>query len=166
MPIISNALNAFRELFDYSYHFVISSSKKLYDIKLVFKNSDFYHLAGLQYLIDIDIPKSATQLYEKIDNHKINDEVLSCSVNYLKVNDSYANVKDRIYGLQFLKDYIESKNTVFQYIKNMNRYSSIQADFLIKSVINHQEAFLFLRKRSKEDTYCICSFFINPSTSP
>lgn len=164
MPIISNALNAFRELFDYSYHFVISSSKKLYDIKLVFKNSDFYHLAGLQYLIDIDIPKSATQLYEKIDNHKINDEVLSCSVNYLKVNDSYANVKDRIYGLQFLKDYIESKNTVFQYIKNMNRYSSIQADFLIKSVINHQEAFLFLRKRSKEDTYCICSFFINPST--
>lgn len=163
MPTISNALNAFRGLFDYNYHFTISSSKKVHNIKLVFKDSDFFHLAGFQYLTDIDIPKSSSQMFDKIDNHKICDDYLSGSKNYLQVNDSYANVKDRIYGLQFLREYIESKNTVFRYIKNMNRYSSIQADFLIKSTINHQQAFIFLRKRTKEDTFCICSFFINPA---
>ena len=47
MPIISNALNAFRKLLDYQYHFTISYSKKLFDILLVFDERDFHHLAGL-----------------------------------------------------------------------------------------------------------------------
>ena len=120
MPTISNALNAFRKLLDYQYHFTISYSKKLFDIILVFDGRDFYHLAGFQYLSDIDIPKSAKRLFGKIDFGKINDNTLSGSVNYLKVNDSYANVKDRIHGLQYLCEYIESNNIIFKYVKNMN----------------------------------------------
>lgn len=164
MPTISNALNAFRKLLDYQYHFAISYSKKLFDILLVFDERDFYHLAGFQYLSDIDIPKSAKQLFSKIDSGKINDNTLSDSANYLKVNDSYANVKDRIHGLQFLREYIESNNIIFKYVKNMNRYSSIKADFMIKSTVDYKEAYIFIRKRSKSDTYCICSFFVNPGT--
>ncbi len=164
MPTISNALNAFRGLFPCYYHFKVSSSKKLYDIQLTFRDKDFYHLAGFQYLTDIDIPKSATQLLKKIDSHKINDELLGSSMNYLEVNDSYANVRDRIYGIQYLKEYIESDNTVFQYIKGLNRYSKIKADFLIKSIVNHQAAYIFIKKRDKDTSYCICSFFINSRT--
>lgn len=162
MPTISNALNAFRKLLDYQYHFTISYSKKLFDISLVFDERDFYHLAGFQYLSDIDIPKSAKQLFGRIDSGKINDNTLSGSVKYLKVNDSYANVKDRIHGLQYLCEYIESNNIIFKYVKNMNRYSAIKADFMIKSIVDHKEAYIFIRKRSKSDTYCICSFFVNP----
>lgn len=44
----------------------------------------------------------------------------------------------------------------------MNRYSSIEADYMIKSIVNHKAAYIFIRKRSKSDTYCICSFFVNP----
>lgn len=162
MQTISNALNAFRKLLDYQYHFTISYSKKLFDISLVFDERDFYHLAGFQYLSDIDIPKSAKQLFGRIDSGKINDNTLSGSVKYLKVNDSYANVKDRIHGLQYLCEYIESNNIIFKYVKNMNRYSAIKADFMIKSIVDHKEAYIFIRKRSKSDTYCICSFFVNP----
>lgn len=162
MPTISNALNAFRKLLDYQYHFTISYRKKLVDILLVFDERDFHHLAGFQYLSDIDIPKSAKQLFGRIDSGKINDNTLSSSVNYLKVNDSYANVKDRIYGLQYLCEYIESNNIIFKYVKNMNRYSAIEADFMIKSIVDHKEAYIFIRKRSKTNTYCICSFFVNP----
>ncbi len=161
MPTISNALNAFRKLLDYQYHFTISYSKKLFDILLVFDERDFHHLAGFQYLSDIDIPKSVKQLFGRIDSGKINDNTLSGSVNYLKVNDSYANVKDRIHGLQYLCEYIESNNIIFKYVKNMNRYSTIEADFMIKSIVDHKEAYIFIRKRSKSDTYCICSFFVN-----
>ena len=162
MPTISNALNAFRKLLDYQYHFTISYSKKLFDILFVFDERDFHHLAGFQYLSDIDIPKSAKQLFGRIDSGKINDNTLSGSVNYLKVNDSYANVKDRIHGLQYLCEYIESNNIIFKYVKNMNRYSAIEADFMIKSIVDHKEAYIFIRKRAKLDTYCICSFFVNP----
>lgn len=164
MPTISNALNAFRNLSDYKYHFSISCSKKMFSLFLTFEESDFYHLAGFQYLTDIDIPKSPKQLYHKIHTHKINDTLLSKSANYLIVNGSYANVHDRIYGLQYLKEYIESNNTIFKYIKNQNKYSSIKADFLIKSTLHNKTAYIFLRKRSKSDTYCLCSFFINPGT--
>lgn len=162
MSIISNALNAFRKLLDFQYHFTISYSKKLFDVLLVFDERDFYHLAGFQYLSDIDIPKSTKQLFGRIDSGKINDNTLSGSVNYLNVNESYANVKDRIHGLQYLCEYIESDNIIFKYVKNMNRYSTIVADFMIKSIVNHKEAYIFIRKRSKSDTYCICSFFVNP----
>lgn len=162
MPTISNALDTFRKLLDYQYHFTVSYGKKMFDILLAFDERDFHHLAGLQYLSDIDIPKSAKQLFSKIDSGKINDNILSNSVNYLKVNDSYANVKDRIHGLQYLCEYIESNNIILKYVKNMNRYSSIEADFMIKSIVNHKAAYIFIRKRSKSDTYCICSFFVNP----
>lgn len=32
---------------------------------------------------------------------------------------------------------------------------------MIKSIVDHEEAYIFIRKRSKLDTYCICSFFVN-----
>lgn len=64
-------------------------------------------------MTDIDIPKSPTRLLKKIDSHKINDELIGSSMNYLEVNDSYANVRDRIYGLQYLKEYINSRTDYF-----------------------------------------------------
>lgn len=162
MPNISGALDKYRELLRYRYKFSISSNKKRNDVCLTFKESDFFHLVGFQYLSDIDIPKSYIQLFSKIDNGKINDRTLAKSVYYRKVDGSYANVEERIEGTRYLREYIESKNTVFQYVKNMNVYSSIKADFLLKSSVNKKTAYIFLKKRSKEDSYCICSFFINP----
>ena len=64
--------------------------------------------------------------------------------------------------MRCLRDYIESDNVVFKYIKNRNMYSSIRADFMLKSTVNQKTAFLFFRQRNNEDTYCICSFFVNP----
>ena len=43
-------------------------------------------------------------MFEKIKNEKINDEYLNGSINYNKVQDSYANIQSRIYGLKYLED--------------------------------------------------------------
>jgi len=40
--------------------------------------------------------------------------------------------------------------------------SSIRADFMLKSTVNQKTAFLFLRRRTNDEAYCICSFFVNP----
>ena len=162
MPNISGALESYRYLLKSRYSFSISVNKKRYDISLTFKDSEFFHLVGFQYLSDIDIPKSHTQLFSKIDNGKINDSVLAKSVYYRKVDESYANVEERIEGVRCLREYIESDNIVFKYIKNRNMYSSIRADFMLKSTVNQKTAFLFLKQRTNEEFYCICSFFVNP----
>ena len=164
MDTVKQALTAFVKLFDYNYKFIISCQKKLNEIKLTFVDKDFYHLAGFQYLKDIDIPKTPNVLYQKINNDKINDAYLETSVCYEKVNDSYANVKNRIWGLQFLREYLENKNLVCKYVKYMNIYSRIEAEYLIISTLNHKTAYIFIRKRNNQDDYCICSFFIEPET--
>lgn len=161
MPTIKNALDDFKTLQNYKYHFKVAHNKKISDFFLTFEDSDFYHIVGFQYLKDIDIPKSPTQLFTKINNGKINDTILSKSKFYTHIEDSSANVKERIYGAQFLKTYLESNNIIVKYIKNKNPYSKIQADFFIKSMVNNQEVLIFIRERQNGE-YCICSFFINP----
>lgn len=164
MDTIQNTLGVFQKLTSYKYSFIIANKKKKHHIFLTFSDKDFFHLAGFQYLSDIDIPKNPSTLLKKINSDKINDAYLKNSVHYEKVNTSYANVKNRIWGLQFIEEYLENRNIVCKYVRFMNRYSAIDADYLITSVLNHKTAYIFLRKRNKENNYCICSFFIESQT--
>jgi len=94
MGDIQDALEAFQKIMQYKYNFVVSHKKIAYDLELSFEEKDFRHMAGLHYLKDIDIPRAPKIIFEKI-----NDKYLSGSVNYTKVQDSYANVKSRISGI-------------------------------------------------------------------
>lgn len=162
MGDIQEALGVFQKLTNYKYKFIISHKKVAYDLELDFDDKDFRHIAGLHYLNDIDIPKTPKTLFDKIGNDKINDKYLSESINYIKVQDSYANVKSRIFGLKYLEKFLDSRNIICKYVKYMNLYSSINADYMIKSVVDHIKAYIFLKKRKHEKGYCICSFFIEP----
>lgn len=162
MDTIQSALFAFKKLIDYTYHFIISHQKNEHEINLTFHENDFRHCAGLQYLKDIDIPRDTKKLFSKIENHELSDDMLSGSVFYEKVQGSYANVKSRIFGLQCIEKYLDNKNLICKYVKYMNRNSLIDADYLIKSVVNRTTAYIFIRERRQSDDFCICSFFIEP----
>ena len=159
---IRDALITYKRLIGYKYKFEISHKKVAYKFELDFDEKDFRHMAGLHYLDDIDIPRTPKTLYEKIENKKINDEYLSKSVNYTKVQDSYANVKSRVFGLKFLEQFLDNKNLICKYVKYMNLYSNIEADYLIKSTVDNITAYIFIKKRKLADSYCVCSFFIEP----
>ena len=165
MDEIQSSLEAFQNLLHYTYYFTIAYKKELHNIKLTFYEEDFRHCAGLQYLKDIDIPKHSDRLFKAIASHKITDDFLSQSRFYKNMKDSYAKVQRRIYGLQFLETYLDSKNLVFQFVQYMNRYSVIDAEYLIKSTVNHITAYIFIRQRKQSDEYCICSFFIDSEQS-
>ncbi len=165
MGDIQDALVMFQHMMGYKYNFVVSYKKTAYQLELSFAEKDFRHMAGLHYLKDIDIPKTPKVLFDKIRNEKINDEYLKESVYYLQIEESHAKVKDRISGLNFLEQFLDSKNLICKYVKYRNIYSSIDADYLIKSTVNHITAYIFLRRRNKESNdYCICSFFIEPES--
>ena len=162
MDTIQSALFAFKKLIDYTYHFIVAHQKNKYEINLTFHETDFHHCAGLQYLKDIDIPRNTQKLFSKIENHELSDDTLSGSAFYEKVQESYANVKNRISGLQYIEKYLDNKNLICKYVKYMNRNSSIDVDYLIKSVMNRTTAYIFIRKRRASNDFCICSFFIEP----
>jgi len=161
MGDIQDALMIFQHMTGYKYKFVISYKKTAYHLELTFQEKDFRHIAGLHYLSDIDIPRTPKILFDKIRNKKIDDGYLKKSVFYFQIKESHAKVKDRIYGLRFLEDFLDSKNLICKYVKYRNIYSSIDADYMIKSTVNHMNAYIFLKKRNtQKDVYCICSFFI------
>ena len=162
MNVIKSALDKFIEMSNYTYNFIVAYQKNTYEIKLTFEDSDFFHSVGFQYLKDIDIPKQPKILFRKIDSGKIDDVYLEKSVFYEKVNESYANVKSRITGIQHLDKYLENQNLICRYIKEMNPFSTIRADYLIKSTLNKITAYIFIRQRKKRTDYCICSFFVEP----
>lgn len=165
MGDIQNALATFEHMMGYKYKFVISYKKTAYPLELTFEEKDFRHMAGLHYLNDIDIPKTPKVLFDKIRNEKINDDYLRESVFYLKIEESYAKIKDRISGLRYLEQFLDSKNLICKYVKYRNIYSNIDADYLIKSTVNHITAYIFLKRRDKRSNdYCICSFFIEPES--
>lgn len=162
MSNIRKALMNFLTLSKYKYHFILAYKKKRQEIHLIFQAKDFYHLAGLHYLKDIVLPKHPTKLFPQIIKNIIDDEYLQKSTFYYHIRDKYVNVHNRIYGLQFLDVFLDSKNIICKYIRHHNRYSVIKADYLIKSTVNHMTAYIFLKERKKSGEYCICSFFIDP----
>lgn len=165
MDNIYSAFSAFQILLNYSYDFIVAHQKSTSTIRLTFQETDFYHLAGFHYLKDIELPKNAETLFRKIGACAISDVYLKKSRFYTTVEESYANVQQRICGIQTLEQYLDSKNLICKYVKYMNKYSLIDADYLIKSTVVQKTAYIFLRKRKREETYCICSFFINPRQS-
>lgn len=86
MGDIQDALATFQHMMGYKYKFIISYKKVAYPLELTFEVKDFYHMAGLHYLNDIDIPKTPKTLFDKIRNKKINDEYLKKSVFYLQID--------------------------------------------------------------------------------
>ena len=62
-----------------------------------------------------------------------------------------------------LNEFIETENTILRYVKYKNPYSKIVADYMIESTVGEVTAYIFLKKRSKNEdnsTYAVISFFL------
>lgn len=80
MDDIQIAYHEFNELIqNYRFDLRISCHKKLVKMILDFRQNDFHHIAGLQYVDDIDIPKNGKKLFEEIEAGNISDEYLQKS---------------------------------------------------------------------------------------
>ena len=68
-------------------------------------------------------------------------------------------VEERIKAFQKVELLLDNKNIIFKYIQNKNKYSKIDADYLIEVKISDKTYYIFLRKRKNGVTYKLCSFF-------
>ncbi len=84
MDILYECAAKFVVLQDFEYTFVVSKNRKSLELKLNFIESDFFHLAGLQYLTDISIPQNRKKILQAIIEKKdITDIVLQKSRFYI-----------------------------------------------------------------------------------
>ena len=165
MDRINECASSFKKLCGISYRFIVSFQRKTREINLDFHETDFFHLAGLQYLSDLAIPRNRkTTLYNILERKCITDEVLQKSKHFHN-NNSEVDVKSRIEELKFLEDYLDTENMIriFSVKDDIYLNSKIDAEYIIESRLKnrHISVYIFLARRKENvDFYCVKSFFV------
>lgn len=154
-----------------SYIFHLAN-RKVRVISLDFEQKDFHHLAGLQYLTDISIPKNKKDTISWIldKNKPINDEYLAQSKFYKgKLNDE-KDIENRIANLRFLEQYLDEDNFIRIYSpqNGPKNNSFIRCDYIIESQLKGSQTtvYIFLKHRSGSESPCgIISFGVKKNVS-
>ncbi len=154
MGNILTTAEAYSILVDIEYHILLGKKNKNVSLAISFEETNFFHLAGFQYLEDMpDILRSRRDLLF----HKI----LSGLITQAKIESSkfYSSIKDRIEYLTYLEQIMDSNETVFRYNSKLEVFSAIQADFLMKNTVQARNVFVFLSEDKSSGKYFCRSFF-------
>ncbi len=145
MDILLETAENFKKLFDIKYDILLGKKSKEVNVVLIFRDSDFHHLAGLQYIEDMpELKKSRDKVFADI----CNDSFLRKKIYR---SDFYSKIEDRIKALNHLENLLDNENLVFGYDCRINKVSKIKADFLFQSQDSEQIiTYIFSEKIEKE----------------
>ena len=154
MGDIQTAAKAYLDLLDIEYQIVLGRKKKNVLMSIAFDETHFFHLAGLHYLTD-----RTTLLYG--DRAQLFRKIISGVISPQQIESSafYSQIKERIEFLAFLEKILDSNKTVFKYNPQLDTFSAIQADFLLKNEIRSRNIFTFLSNDTMSGKYFCRSFF-------
>ncbi len=147
---------AFKKLMDYEYKFKLGRKNRLYEFTINFQKSDFYHLIGLQKLVDLRFLKRSAEY--------IFNECLKGNITYNKINASqyFPELGYRFEYFNQLESMLDSNNLVFKCNRNsMQIYSKISAEYMLKHKQDALTFYLFTEQRNKTNTQVCKSFFEN-----
>ena len=154
MGDILTSANAYSNLLDIEYQLILGRKNKTAALSIFFDESQFFHLAGLQYLTDrvTILFGDRAQLFKRILSGKITSQQIESS-------SFYPEIKDRIDFLAYLESIMDSHKTIFKYNPKLELFSAIQADFLMKNEIKMRNIFTFLSFDKITGKYFCRSFF-------
>ncbi len=154
MGDILTSANAYSNLLDIEYQLILGRKNKTAALSIFFDESQFFHLAGLQYLTDrvTILFGDRAQLFKRILSGKITSQQIESS-------SFYPEIKDRIDFLAYLESIMDSNKTIFKYNPKLELFSAIQADFLMKNEIKMRNIFTFLSFDKITGKYFCRSFF-------
>ena len=164
MNRIYEAAAKYVALEQYEYEFVLSHKRRKNRIRVNFKDEDFFHLTGMQYLTDIDVPRNKKKVLNAILFKKIiSDEVLQKS-KFFHHSKHDKDIKNRISELRFLEEYLDNNNIIriFTTHNQKDLCSQINAEYIIESQMlgSSDKVYIFLKQRSNDpEYYCVISFF-------
>ena len=162
----------FKHLVESTSYIFHLARKRIRVVKLDFEMSDFHHLAGLQYLSDIEIPRNKKKTIDWIlcDRKPITDIYLAESEFYKgKANDE-KDVQRRIEELCRLEEYLDEDNIIRIYSPKdgPKNNSLINCDYIIESELPGSTTivYIFLKhRRGIDNPCCINSFVVKKNVS-
>lgn len=150
---------AFSELIKYQYNIKLGRKGKLYEFTIDFQPGDFFHLIGLQKLIDLRFLKRSTEY--------IFNECLKGNITYSMIVQSqyFDELGNRFEYFNQLENILDSNNLIFKFNRNsMQIYSRIIADYMLKHTEDDLIFYLFTEQRNKSNNQFCKSFFENSVT--
>lgn len=145
MDLLLETAENFKRLLDIEYDILLGKKGKEVNVALIFRDIDFHHLAGLQYIEDMpDLKRSRDKVFADLCKDSFLREKIYRSVFYSKI-------EDRIKALNRLEDMLDNENLIFNYDYRINKASKIKADLLIQSSNGGQTiTYIFSEKIEKE----------------
>ncbi len=141
-------------------------------VSLNFMLRDFHHMAGLQYLTDIKIPRDRKNTISWIlnEDHPITDEYLAQSEFYKGKPNDEKDIESRIERLRFLEQYLDENNIIriFSPKDGPQNNSVIKCDYIIESRLadTFSTVYIFLKHRNGIGSPCtIVSFGVKKNVA-
>lgn len=159
MDLLKKAAIEFEKLLSTTYYFRIARKNIQKEFMLNFMPEDFHHVVGLHKLIDIGLVQTGAR-------DKVFYDILSEHITFSDISKSnyFLRIEDRLNLVCHMEDILDSNQIVFKYMKTMNQFSRIEADFLLENAHRMDIVYIFLNERSTKDraqvpTMCCRSFF-------
>lgn len=134
-----------QELQDRVFHLRAGRKGTTIEFNIIFKDTNFYHLAGLHKLIDIPELRYASNI--------VYNAILAKRIKYedIERSDFIDKIKYRLIFLTNLKEIMQAKNLILQSKKR--KFFDIEADFaLTEGNLDNGYCHLFLKQTGEEVT--------------
>ena len=157
--LLKRSAIVWKELMNYKYIFTYGYKSKLSRISLVFPPEKYPHLAGFQYLNDINIPRyNSKKTVDKILDDSICQNLIQKSQNYEEF------VKPRLNALIRLKNTLEEDFLLYAYMPRFYSFATrIKADYLISKSFSPKDYIFIIKSDSlfeqSDYNFVCCSTF-------
>ena len=172
MDKIQEAATHFLNLVNTTSYIFHLANRNVWVVLLNFMPKDFHHMAGFQYLIDINIPRDKKKTISWILNEDdpITDEYLAQSKFYKGKPNDEKDVESRIAQLRFLEQYLDENNIIRIYSPKdgPQNNSLIECDYIIESQLPGSLiiVYIFLKYRAGIGSPCaIISFGVKKNVA-
>ena len=160
MDSLQKCAKAFDQLTRYQYHFVIGRKGQTLKFTVSFDPSDFHHLAGLHKLKDnvrLQTGQRSTIFRDVLDGKYPFEQI--------KHSAYFREMEQRLTPLAHLEEFLDSNEIIFRYNEKANRFSAIQADYLLLNDVKEIPVYVFLAQRTGQETYVCRTLFLKASQS-
>ena len=147
---------AFRQLMNYQYVIKLGRKGQIYSFVIDFQKQDFFHLIGLQKLIDLRfLKRSAEYIFNSCLKGKL-------TFSMLEKSEYFEELGYRFECFHLLEKILDDNELIFKCnINSMRVYSNIKADYMLQNFRDDLIFYIFTEKRTNADTQFCKSFFEN-----
>lgn len=148
MGWLQECAGAYKNLTDFRYNLVIGRKGKTEFLRVEFRKVDFHHLAGLHKLADLNHIRS-------MNRENCFDDILSGKISDVEIKSSnfFQEIEKRIELCAHIEECFDDNELVFKFNKNQS-WTQIQAKYLLVTLIENKEKYIFLDNVKDEIYYC------------